>query len=319
MRDPGGPYAAAMRDAYYAPFEAATGVRVASQLGGVEPTALIRRMVDDGAVTWDLALVSHAAHLDLAASLHLAPIAVDTPGVAAIPARWRSEVFLGHDVYAVVLACRSDAFPAGGAPRRWADCSSVEQFPGARWLRRHPIDLVEQALLADGVAPAALYPCDLDRAFAALDRVRPHVAGWWRRAADTTRLLASGEAAICPTSNARAEAARDAGAPVDWGWEGALASLEGWAIPRGGPAVALARDFLAFAMTAERQAVFASRLPYAPTIPEALARVPAARARRLPLHPANAGGLVWTDQAWWAGAKDAAERRFEAWFGAKLD
>ena len=32
-------------------------------------------------------------------------------------------------------------------------------------MRRNPVDTVEQALLADGVSPERLYPCDFDRAY----------------------------------------------------------------------------------------------------------------------------------------------------------
>ncbi len=33
--------------------------------------------------------------------------------------------------------------------------------------------------MADGVAPDALYPLDVDRAFRKLEQIKPHIAVWW--------------------------------------------------------------------------------------------------------------------------------------------
>jgi hypothetical protein len=55
----------------------------------------------------------------------------------------------------------------------WADVWNVEGFPGRRVSRKHPIDSMEQALLADGVAPDKLYPLDADRA----SKTRPDQEG----------------------------------------------------------------------------------------------------------------------------------------------
>jgi putative spermidine/putrescine transport system substrate-binding protein len=302
-----------MRRAYYAPFETATGTRVEAVRGGVEPTDLIARMVETGEYAWDLALVSHSAHLQLAGGGFLDPIPIDPPGSDAVPGDQASAHFLGHDVYATVLAYRDDAFAPGRAPRRWADLWDVVAFPGPRALRDHPIDTLEQALLADGVAPERLYPCDLDRAFAALDRLAPRVDLWWERVASAADGLREGRVVMTPLSNARALALREAGAPVAWSWEEALVSLEGWVIPRGAPGAGLARAFLGFATTAERQAEFARRVAHAPTIPAAIATLPPERARLLPLHRDHAAGAILVDQAWWAREKERVLPRFARW------
>ena len=43
-------------------------------------------------------------------------------------------------------------------PKSWADFWDVKAFPGPRSLRNHPVDNLEAALMADGVAPDKLYP-----------------------------------------------------------------------------------------------------------------------------------------------------------------
>ena len=83
--------------------------------------------------------------------------AADVPGLIpqAVTAHW-----MGVDIYAAALAYRSDKFAAQG-PASWADFWDVAKFPGRRSLRRSPIETLEQALLADGVPMAQLYPLDV--------------------------------------------------------------------------------------------------------------------------------------------------------------
>jgi len=75
---------------------------------------------------------------------------------------------------------------------------------GRRGLRKYPFDTIEQALMADGVQTAGVYPCDLDRAFAALDRLKPDVAVWWTSGAQLEQLLTSGEVDMIRPGLARA-------------------------------------------------------------------------------------------------------------------
>lgn len=69
------------------------------------------------------------------------------------------------------------------APSGWDDFWDVEAFPGPRGLpdtgdRDWWVPVV--ALLADGVAPDDLFPLDLDRAYAKLDEIKPHIDVWWK-------------------------------------------------------------------------------------------------------------------------------------------
>ncbi len=70
---------------------------------------------------------------------------------------------------------------ADNPPKTWADFFDLEKYPGYRGLQSGgfgvPIN-IEIALLADGVAPADLYPLDLDRAFAKLDTIKDDITLW---------------------------------------------------------------------------------------------------------------------------------------------
>ncbi|WP_163591335.1 extracellular solute-binding protein, partial [Klebsiella pneumoniae] len=71
--------------------------------------------------------------------------------------------YAANDVVATVLAYRTDKVKS--PPRSWADFWDIRGRPGQRAMRKFPFDTIELALLADGVDPRSLYPCDFDRAF----------------------------------------------------------------------------------------------------------------------------------------------------------
>ena len=142
--------------------------------------------------------------------------------------------WMGSDIYATILAWRTDKYGRSG-PKSWADFWDVQKFPGRRAFHKHPIDMLEIALLADGVPKDKIYPIDMDRAFKKLDQIKPHVQVWWTGGAQTTQMLQSGEVDMLPTWNGRAQAVIDAGGPVEIGWNQGLYALEGWVIPKGDP------------------------------------------------------------------------------------
>lgn len=314
IRDPGGPYVEGFTTAFYAPFTAATGIEIDRMVGGVEPTGMIREMVRSGTYTWDMVVVSDAAHRQLAAEGCLAPIEVETPDTLTIPAALRSPWFVGNATLAMVLAVNTETYGATGGPSGWADFWDVAAWPGRRSLRRHPIDTLEQALLADGVAAGSLYPLDVDRAFRALDRIRPAVQAWWPRAVQTTEMMRDDTVDLVPTSSIRAQAAIDAGAAFRVEWGGNLRSVEGWCILAGSPRAELCRRFIAFAATAERQAAFTPFVCASPSIPGALALIPPGRARLLPDYHRGQG--VVADSVYWSVEKDGLEARFEGWLSS---
>ena len=225
-----------------------------------------------------------------------------------MPAEYRSPHFAGNDVYGVVLAYRTDSFAGRQTPRSWADFWNVQDFPGRRALRNHPMDTVEQALLADG---ASLHSYDADRSFSSLARIRPHVAQWWSGAAIQTRLLTTGGIDLCAISSIRAQAAIEQGAPVGIAWADNIRSVEGWCILKGSPKQELCRQFVAFAADPKRQAMFARYLNSSPTLPGAKSHIDPARWGVMP--DAHRAEAVVSDAEYWSRNKDIMAARFEAW------
>ncbi|MBN8942870.1 MAG: ABC transporter substrate-binding protein [Rhizobiales bacterium] len=301
-------------DAYARPFEQATGIKVVPVTAQHEPAGLIKQMVETKTFTWDMAIVSRATADQLAqdGQGYLEPLGIEAAaGFQALPDMFKAPHYAANDVVATVLAYRTDKVKS--APKSWADFWDVRGRPGQRAMRRFPFDTIEQALLADGVDPKSLYPCDFGRAFASLDRIKKDIAVWWTSGAQSSQLLQSGEVDYCPTWNGRAQVAINGGAPVALMWEQALWQTEGWAILKGTPNAALCREFIAFALEPARQAVFAEATGYGPSLAKAIEFVPAAKARALPTHPDNSRSALLIDVAFWASNRDRAADLFNRW------
>ena len=315
VRDAAGPFSRGFAEAFYEPFQKETGIRPIPVTGGIEPTGMIKDMVQNGDYAWDIAAISRASNLQLVREGDfLEEIGLATPGIEAIPPAYRSPWFVGNDVYANVIAFRNAAFAGRPTPDSWADFWNVAAFPGRRSLRRHPIDTLEEALLADGVGPRELYPLDVDRAFRSLDRIRPHIARWWTGAAEQTELLTGGDIDLCAISSIRAREAIELGADVGVGWGQNIRTVEGWCILKGSPKAELCREFIRFVATAERQAVFPRHVGSSPTIPAATGLIAPAHQAHLPDLPAHRASAIHSDAEFWSRHKDALIARFEAWF-----
>ena len=312
VSDPGGPYTAAYRKAFYDPFEKATGIKVINVAREAQPMAQFATMVKTRNYLWDVTTLTQAQDVPLLeAQGLLEPMGLkpaDFPGV--LPEALRPD-WLGIDTYATILAYRTDKLPQ--APASWADFWDVAKFPGRRSLRRSPIDTLEQALMADGVPLDALYPLDVDRAFRSLDRIRPHVDIWWTSGAQAMQIIQNGDVALLATWNGRAQSAIDDKAPVRIVWNQGLYSIEGWGILKGTPRAEEAKRFVRFCADAGRQAAFTDQLAYGPTNLHAFADIAPAIAATLPTAPQNIRSMRNSNVEWWTKNRVAVTERFNTW------
>ena len=316
IRDPGGPFTKAFDDAFYKPFTKETGIEAVGVPGQAEPTAQIKAMVETKSYTWDMADITPAATNLLVAGGYLEKLEMDKePEVQEIPAQYKSPYMIGAEVYATVLAYRTDVYPAKGPvpDGGWKDLWDVKRIPGRRGVRKSPQDTYEIALLADGVPKDKVYPCDATRALKKLDALKPNVSIWWTSGAQTSQMLKTGELDMCVTWNGRAQAATDEGGPVAISWNQALWSYEGWAILKGGPNVDACRKFIKFALNAQRQAAWTKDMTYGPTNPNAYKYIDPKRAELLPTNPKHMQSMLKIDDDYWGKAKDDEITRFNEW------
>lgn len=317
VRDDGGVYTRAYTEVFYRPFTEATGIEVIPAQAQAEPTAQIRSMVETGTYTWDMGKISVPAVLQLTTgdTKYLEPIGLDSePVIQSIPEKFRNEYQIGTNVYSTVLAYRKDAFKDREAPSSWADLFNPEKLPGRRALRRHPYDTLEQALMADGVPTADVYPLDLDRAFAKLDKVKSATDVWWTSGAQAEQLLISGEVDLLATWVSRAQSAQTAGAPVEIVWNQGIWGCDGWSILKGTPNADACRELIKFASDPARMAQLVKFFPAGVVQPAAFERIPADVASSSPTYPANIESGLQIDAPYWLANAEKVIERFNTWF-----
>jgi len=312
VADVGGAPAAALRTAFYDPFEKQTGIRVENVAHESDPVTQFKVVVDSNSKIWDVCMVTPDDVVRLTDEKnYLEPLEIAAESNGDLVPGSLMPNWFGFSVYGIVMAYRTDTYKGEG-PKSWADFFDVAKFPGRRGFYRNPKGVLEAALLADGVAPKALYPLDVDRAFAKLDKIKSHVAVWWTSGAQNTQVLQNGEVDMADTWSARAFAAIDAGAPVNIVWKG-LYSIDGWSIVRGTTKLKQSREFVRFCMNPERQAAYSSIVANGPSNLKAYDFIKPERAKLLPTLPENLKELTQRDFAWWGKNYSPIFERFQEW------
>lgn len=317
----GGRFQDAQRKAIFEPFQAATGIRVVEATG--ISVAKIRTMVMTGNVEWDLFVAPASDLYVMAAEELLDPVdysAIDPSLVAELPDAAKHEYGFGGIYVSQVIAYNTEAFPtAAQAPASWADAWNVEKFPGRRMFPagNYSVTPIEAALLADGVPMDEIYPIDLDRAYAALSRIRPHVAKWVTSSSAVPQALVDGEVSVGYANSARIGELKAQGAPVDFTWNEAIYFVDYWAVPKGAPNFGNAMKFMEFAARAEQQAALVREMKYGPTNPKALALLTAEEQAQVSSSPELLARQLRIDAGWWSSRDDSGrtqmERNFEKW------
>ena len=259
----GGAYQDALTQAWEEPYAALTGVEFIND--GTSSNATIRAQVESGQVTWDVVdtgsdfgLDSHKALLE-PLDFGLIPRDEMNPDLRATD--FRVPVM----TYGTVLAYNTDA-SAGQIPAGWADFFDPSKIQGKRGVWDYATGgIFEMALLADGVAPADLYPLDLDRAAAKLDAIKDNLV-LWGTGAESRELIGSGEVAMSMMWNGRTWGAiHEDNRPVDIQWNQQILSADYFVVPKGSPNREAAMRFIAWAVCAENNGALSKFIPYGPT------------------------------------------------------
>lgn len=317
-----GDWGEANTSAFVDPFRRETGVKVKLVHDWFDASA-VRRLGESGASGVDVVPVGHTTVVEAERNGWLEAIDYSRHAqddLANMAKEARRPFGLAPICYSIIIAYWRDQFPNGG-PQSWADFWDVERFPGKRGLRAgdYPAGLLESALLADGVPADKLYPLDLDRAFARLDRVRPHIASWWRDGVDQQQIFIDRAVDLGSAFNGRIATLQDGGLPVVLEWNQGFLLLDYFVIPKGGPNPTNAQRFIAFLSRPDNQAAFATLMPYGPTNALAYQRLDPARAAMLPSHPRNLAKQIVIDTDWYmASCGDATNdkrliRRWTEW------
>lgn len=299
----GGPWEEAARANLFDPFTAATGIEIRT----VSPVsfAKLAQQVQTGVYEFDMTTLGGAELV----RANQAGIIED------LEAPYEGGLFengIGSHAFCTIIAHRTDKFPDGG-PQSWVDFWDTERFPGPRSLQRYPARVLPFALIADGVAIEDLYPLDLDRAFASLDRIKDHVLVWWTAGAQSTQILRDGEIDMIGIWHGRFFEAEAAGAPVAMTWNQGQIDRAYWVVAKDSPNQDVAREFIAFATSAEPLAGFVKQADYGPLNPAANEFISAEEAARMPTSPENYPHVFEQDIANLGADPADISQRFEEW------
>ena len=234
------------------------------------------------------------------------------PNAAAIPDAFKHEHWIGTTAYATVLAYNTDTFGEKG-PQSWADFWDVEKFPGRRALRNYARPMLEIALLADGVAPKDLYPLDVDRAYAKLAEIKPHIDIWWTSGAETTQLLMDGEVDMMPLWDGRATTVVDQGGDAVFTRNQAIMEFSCIAVLKGTAHKDAAMKLIDGLLDPVGQARLGEGWTTGPLNPGFAEHIDPERLKILTTAPDNVKISVPLSPDWWASPEgEAAEAR---WLG----
>lgn len=315
----GGGLAQVMKQVFDDPFTAETGIRV-NALATTDRASAIKAMQVAGKVTWDVAELSPVDYATASLSGWLAPLdwsSID-PGNALPDAAKLADAGVAA-TFSTIMAVRTDKLPKGRKMTSWADFWDVEAFPGDRALQNQPIDNLEFALLADGVALEDLYTVlatseGQDRAFAKLDEIKPHIAAWWTAGAQPVQLLSDGEVAYTSAWNGRITKLAGEGVPVEINWNGGGMKPSYVAILKGSEKAEAGHKYISYMLTnAKRAAQFASVVPYPGMVKGLYDNIDPAKGTSMPTHPDNAAGQFVTDAVFWGKHLGALKERWEDW------
>ena len=308
----GGAQAAGLRKAFFEEYEKRFGIRVVDS----SPPDLgkLKAMVTTGNVEWAITELTIEEAYRAEAEGLLEPIDHAIVDLSRFPAnlRNRKHIFT-RSVYSTVMGYRTDAWAAGKGPQSWADFWDVRKFPGPRTLQDKPLDNLEFALLADGVAIDKLYPLDVDRAFRKLDQIKKHITVWWATGAQSAQLLIDKECVLGSAWNGRYFAAIGQGAPLHVEWNQAGIKESAFVIPKGAKDAHWAQQMFQLMTDARLQAIYANAATYPGLNLDSPQYVDPKIAPHLPTHPDNISRQYWQDVQWWLDNAKAVEARWAKW------
>jgi len=303
----GGAYQEAQRKGWLEPYAALTGVTF--QESEDSSNATIKAQVEAGQVTWDIVDVGNDFGLDANAAL-LEPLDYSKIHKDEILDGFAGTYRVADITYGVVLAYNTEKM-GGQVPQGWADFFDTTKYPGKRGMWDYSAGgIFEFALLADGVAPADLYPLDLDRATRKLDTIKDDLV-FWTSGAESQDLIGKGEVTMTMIWNGRGYSAKHIdNKPVEIQWNQQIVTADYLVVPKGTPNKDLAMDFIAWATCKENNAAPSDYIPYGPT--NKLATANPDKVAELSVTNADANSAYFND-AWIVENAQLLEDTYQEW------
>lgn len=301
----GGDYAKACMEAYVRPFEAETGIKV-TPITEEFSDAKLELEVSTNNVSVDVLPMSPLNVMQNSQKGYLEKIDYSiykSDDLDALLDLAKDPHSVGSIVYALCMTYNTEKFPTDKPrPTTWAEFWDVVKYPGVRALQTGEYGSLgpwEEALLADGVPADALYPLDIDRAFASLDKIKPHIRKWMATGSENQQMLHDKAVDLAQSYDGRAVALIDQGAQVGINRNQQKMTHESWAIPKGSPNPKNAQRLIEFMTRADRQAAFVQLMPYGPTNRNAFKLMPENVGRKFASHHDYLAATIILNSKWY--------------------
>ncbi|MCC6471872.1 MAG: ABC transporter substrate-binding protein [Alphaproteobacteria bacterium] len=203
-------------------------------------------------------------------------------------------------------------FPIDKVPKTWADFWDAKKFPGRRGLRDRADEMLEIALMADGVPPKKLFPLDMDRAFKSLDRIKPHVAKFIAQTPQTISLVQTNEIDFSYAFAGRVDAAQKEGISMDFVSGQPLIISTFIGVPKGSKNREAAMKLMSYFARPDMQAAYGNALPGNGPIARAAMPMLSGKAKSM-LPNADDPQTAFVDMDWWADNFAEATKRYKQW------
>lgn len=185
-----------------------------------------------------------------------------------------------------------------------------------RGFRKKPVNMLEFALMADGVPPDRVYQVlstdeGVDRALGIVDRIKEHIV-WWEFGAQANQLLLDREVAATPTFTGRV--VNDDFDNFVIHWNSQIRTRSWLMVPKAGE-TEKAKKFVSFVMSDQINKNVADYMPYGPTTKVSVEQGHIDDS--FPTHPDNMKKYLDNDPRFWADHQDRIEQKFFNWLNSK--
>jgi putative spermidine/putrescine transport system substrate-binding protein len=305
-----------LRESVYNPFTAETGIEI--RTSPYPNLAKVQAMVQTNTVDIDLWEADGKEMLILARRGLLEPI-----NFSLLPPNIKEDLIPGavHDfglgdiIWGSGMVYNREKFK-DSHPRTWAEFWDVAKFPGPRSLpdAAYQMGPLEAALLADGVTPDKLYPLDVDRAFASLDRIKPQVVKFWATSAEGLNLITSGNSVLGMITFGRLITMKHRGEDpgIDIEFNQGIAKFSYLCMPKGAKHVRNAHRFMQFYFEPKNHAAFINAYPaYGYTNKRAEEFIKPETLKKIITEPERFKNIVMFNDQWWAEEDSSGKSNYE--------
>ena len=302
----GGDALRAYDQAYGQAFQRQSGVTVRQDGSGPTEGAIMAQF-KSGRPTWDIVDADPFSAVTLGRRGMIEPIDYRIVDRSRMRSGFGWDYAASSYFYSYVIAYDASRF-GGRAPAGMADFFDTRKFPGKRSMYKWGAGMWEAALLADGVAPARLYPLDLKRAHDKIAGFREHVVSYWGGGADSQQILMNGDASMALIWSTRASVLeRDTDAQIRFTWEQGLIAPGAMAVIKNNPAGSdTAMKFIASTQDPRKQLIAFELMGQGPANPATDALIAPDKRRINPMDPVNVARQVALDMSWYADNYGAA-------------